>query len=548
MPAGRPRARSRGVQPRAAGPPPGRPRAPRSRWPAGPTAAGGRLRPGGHDPRRRDPEALRTLAGRNEARRGLPPRDGGERPRRAMNLLALALLFSPQQAAPPTATPPATIGEERPLFGGVASGPATAGILELTLDGAIERGLQRNLALLLAQQRIRAARGARWEALSDLLPHLSLYLSETRQKINLEAFGFTGLPGFNLPPLVGPFNVFDARAQLTETLLSLEALEKTRAEKARIDAARFSYQDLRDLIVLVSGSLYLQAVAEQSRIDAARAQLETARALHELAVDRKKAGLVPSVDVLRAEVERAAREQQTILAETRFAKAKLALARAIGLPLGQQFHLADRVTYSPGPVLSLDDALKTAYESRADWKAAQARLRAAESARRSAADQWLPTLEVRGDYGAIGATVGGARVTYTLGAAVRVSVFDGGKRIGKVLQADAALESERMALEDLRGRVRYEVEAAALDVKAAQDRVGVAERAVALAKEELTQAQDRFRAGVANNIDVVEAQEALASATETYISSLYDHNVAKAAMARALGVAEATYKQLLRGE
>ena len=160
----------------------------------------------------------------------------------------------------------------------------------------------------------------------------------------------------------------------------------------------------------------------------------------------------------------------------------------------------------------------------------------------------MPTLEVRGDYGAIGATVGGARVTYTLGAAVRVSVFDGGKRIGKVLQADAALESERMALEDLRGRVRYEVEAAALDVKAAQDRVGVAERAVALAKEELTQAQDRFRAGVANNIDVVEAQEALASATETYISSLYDHNVAKAAMARALGVAEATYKQLLRGE
>jgi len=116
------------------------------------------------------------------------------------------------------------------------------------------------------------------------------------------------------------------------------------------------------------------------------------------------------------------------------------------------------------------------------------------------------------------------------------------------LQADAALEGERAALEDLRARVRYEVEGAALDLKAAQDRVGVAERGMALAKEELTQARDRFQVGVASNIDVVQAQESVAGATESYIASLYDHNVAKAAMARALGLAEATYKQLLRGE
>jgi outer membrane protein TolC len=457
--------------------------------------------------------------------------------------LVLVLLLWTQTPPPPNPL------EERPLFGGVPSGPATSEVLDLTLTNAIERGLQRNLGLLLGEQRVRAAQGARWEALSELLPHVSFYVSETRQKLSLEAFGFTGLAGLpGLPTIVGPFNVFDTRAQVTETVFDFGLFEKVRAEKARVDAARRSYQDLRDLVVLFSANLYMRAVTEESRIDAARAQLETARVLHELALDRKQAGLVPAVDVLRAEVERAAREQETIAAEARFAKAKLSLARAIGLPLGQPFRLADRVAYSPGPALSLEDALKTAYASRSDWKAGAARLRAAEAARRSAAGERLPSLEVWGDYGVLGATAGSARATYTMGAALRVPLFDGGKTIGKVLQADAVLRGERAGLEDLRARIRYEVESAALDLKSTQQRVGVAERARGLAREELNQARDRFQAGVASNIDVVQAQESLAAATENYIASLYEHNVAKAALARALGTAEASYKQLLRGE
>ena len=454
------------------------------------------------------------------------------------------LLLSPQSPLPPP-----NPGDERPVYGGVPAGTPTGDVLDLTLADAIDRGLQRNLALLLGEQRIRAARGARWEALSELLPNVSFKLSETRQKVNLAAFGFTSISGFpDIPPLVGPFDVFDARAQLTDTLFAFNSYEKVRAEQARIDAARLSLQDSRDVVVLISGALYLRAVAEESRIDAARAQLQTARALFELAQDRKKAGLVPSVDVLRADVERARREQETISAEVRLEKAKLALARAIGLPLGQRFRLADRVPYSPARIRPLDEALQTAYENRSDWKAAEARLRAAERARRSARGEWLPSLDVWGDYGALGQTVGSARTTYTLGAAIRVPLFNGGKTIGKVLEAEATLATERAALEDLRARVRYEVESASLDLKAAQDRVTVAERAMLLAKEELTQAQDRFRAGVANNIDVVQAQESVAGATESYIASLYDHNVAKATMGRALGIAAATYKQVLQGE
>jgi outer membrane protein TolC len=430
--------------------------------------------------------------------------------------MSLSLLFF-ILLLPQSPMPPPNPGDERPIFGGVPVGPATGEVLELTLVDAIDRGLQRNLALLLGEQRIRAARGARWEALSEVLPNVSFKLSETRQKLNLEAFGFTSIAGFpNIPPLVGPFDVFDARAQFTETLFALDSFEKVRAEEARIDAAR--------------------------------ALLDTARALLELAQDRKKAGLVPSVDVLRADVERARREQDTIIAEVRFAKAKLALARAIGLPLGQQFHLADRVPYSPARIRPLEEALQTAYANRSDWKAAEARLRAAERARRSATGEWLPSLDLWGDYGALGATAAGARTTYALGAAIRVPLFNGGKTIGKRLEAEAALESERAALEDLRSRVRYEVESASLDLKAAEDRVAVAERAMLLAKEELSQAQDRFRAGVANNIDVVQAQQSVAGATESYIASLYDHNVAKATMGRALGIAASSYKQVLQGE
>jgi len=209
-----------------------------------------------------------------------------------MNLsLVLFLLLSPQQ--PP---PPPNPGDDRPLYGGVPSGPPTAEVLDLTLPGAIERGLQRNLGLLLGEQRVRAAQGARWEALSELLPHLSFRLSETRQKVNLEAFGFTGIVGFpDVPSLVGPFNVFDVRVQVTDTVFAFGSYEKVRAERARIEAARLGLQDVRDLVVLASANLYMRAVAEESRIDAARAQLETARALHELAQDRKKAGLVPSL-------------------------------------------------------------------------------------------------------------------------------------------------------------------------------------------------------------------------------------------------------------
>ena len=209
--------------------------------------------------------------------------------------------------------------------------------------------------------------------------------------------------------------------------------------------------------------------------------------------------------------------------------------------------LTDTMPSPEPPPLAVDEALQRAFLARADWKAAEARVRAAEDARRSARGEALPGLSLGADYGAIGQTVGGALATYTLGAAVRVPLFQGGRVAGRVLAADAALESARALREDLRGRIDYEVRTATLDLQSALARRGVAEEAERLAHEQLRQAQDRFAAGVASNLDVVQAQQAAAAAEEDTISAAYDVNLARANMARGLGMAEEGFRQLVRG-
>jgi len=460
-------------------------------------------------------------------------------------LAAFLLLLAPQASS---STPPGANlqGPQGPLFGGVPTGTATADPLPLSLSDAIDRALRRNLALVLAEQGVRSARGARQEAVGDVMPHLFGRFSAVRQKLSLEAFGFSGFPGID-SPVVGPFNVFDSRVLVTEEL-DLKGLQKARAEGLRVEAARWTYQDTRELVVLVSGNLYLRTLAEQSRVEESRAQAETARALHQLAVDRKTAGVVPGVDVLRAEVELRTREQRVIEAETRLARAKLDLARAIGLPLGQEIQLTDSMPSLVVPPLTLEQTIQMAFAQRSDWKAAQARVQAAEASRRSAQGEGLPGVTLGADYGAIGQTYSDARSTYTLAGAVRVPLFQGGLVAGKVLAADAALKTAQANLEDLRGRIDYDVRVAGLELKSAADRYAVAQTAQSLAREQLRQAQDRFAAGVANNVDVILAQEAVAGAEENVISSLYDVNLARATLGRAVGLAEEGFRQLVRGQ
>jgi outer membrane protein TolC len=432
-----------------------------------------------------------------------------------------------------------------PFWGGVPTGTASSQSIALSLYDALHRALDHNLGVLSAEEAVDRAHGARWLALADLLPNVRGTVSETERKTNLEAFGFPLQPPF--PRIVGPFDVFDARVFVRQPILDFRALNAARAESHRLSAAQFSYQSARDLIVLVTANLYLEAVAAGARMDATRAQLETARALHNQALDMKTAGTVAGIDVLRAEVRVSSEQQRATAASNAFEKSKLQLARMIGLPLRQEFTLSQMLPEMPLPQFTLDEVVAQAYERRPDFLAAQERLKAAESELRAARSGFLPSLEVTGDYGAIGLTVGQALSTFSVAGQVNVPLFEGGRTHGKAAQARADVAQRRNELEDLKASIYYNTRAAFLDLKAAEEQMQTAARTRQLAELQLTQARDRFAAGVANNLEVVQAQEAVAAATEGAIAALYDLNIAKALVLGSPGSLEAAIEKYLGG-
>ncbi len=442
-------------------------------------------------------------------------------------------------ALPPTTT------IQGPLFGSVPTGKPTGAVMPLSALDAIDRGLKYNLALILSQQNTVAARGARYKALADVLPNLTSHVAETVQQISLASFGIS-LPG--VPPIVGPFSVFDARLFATGNLLDLNALNKFRARGEDVNAAQLSVQDTRDLIVLVVGGTYMQALASQARIASVQAQLQTAEALYQQASDMKAAGMVPAIDVLRSQVEMQAQQQRLVAARNDLAKQKLTLGRIIGLPGGQEIELTEKIPVTPAPPLTLDQALDRAYRDRPDYRAAQAQVRAAELSRKAAISEALPTVKLNGDYGVVGRRPTQDQPTYTTAAALNIPIFQGGKVKGDVMQADALLRQREAALNNLRGEIDFQVRTAFLDLQSSAELVQVAQSSIQVAEDALAQSRDRFRAGVANSVEVVQAQEAVASSNENYINSTFAYNVAKLTLARSLGIAERAVKEFLGGK
>ena len=459
--------------------------------------------------------------------------------------LAAGLLAATPAAAQTTPPEGSVFGvpETGTFSGGVPTGERTAEPLELRLADALARGLQHNLGVIIREEGVAGARGERWRALSAVLPDVSGRVSADREVLNLAALGFSGFPG--IPAVIGPFNVFDARISLSQPIVDPEGLFKLRQSNQLLDAAQHNYRNARDLVVLAVTNLYLRALAADSRVSAVRAQLETADALAQLADDRKRAGLVPAIDLVRAELQRQTERQRLVVAENVSAKQKLALARAIGLPLGQDVRLTDVMPFIPATLPSLDDAVKNAYEHREDFQSQQAQVNAARSATKSAAAAHLPSMVVDANWGSIGQTVGSAIPTYTIAANVHVPLFNAGADRAKGIEAAASLRRTEAELEDARGRIYYEVQSALLDADAARRQVDLAAHGVELAEQQLEQARDRFGAGVADTIEVVQAQESVANAHDARVASLYGYNAARAALAGALGLAEEQMSQLL---
>lgn len=425
----------------------------------------------------------------------------------------------------------------------------TPGILPVSLQDAINRGLRQNLGALLASADIRSARGQRWQQLSALLPHVTASPYDETSQVNLAEFGLTGniLP-VKVPVSVGPFSYFDARFAFAQTIFDWASINNARAASQNLKSAEYTYKDARDLVVLAVGYTYLQGIADEARVRTAEAQVQTAQALFQQATDQVQAGTSPAIDALRANVELQTRQQQLIQARNNFSIQKLTIARVIGLPPGQEFDLTEKSPYEPFSGVTLEEALKRAYATRFDYQAAIAAVRAAEDARKAAKAGYLPSISFNADYGAAGTDASTATQVFDVKGTLNIPIFLGGSVHGSVLQAEATLAQARERQENLRVQIDADVRTAFFNLQSSADQVNVARSNIDLANQTLTQSRDRFAAGVTDSVEVVQSQELVASANEQFISSLYNFNFAKISLARAMGLAEENVKLFLKGK
>lgn len=432
--------------------------------------------------------------------------------------------------------------------GSLPTGTATKEPMTLSLQEAVRRGLEYNLGMVSGSQSVRQARAERLSARAATLPDVNGSFLASNQEISLVESGFTKFkfPGFAIPTVLGPFSYFDLRASLSESVLNFTNLHNLRASRETERSTELALKDSREFVVLGVSGQYLQVIAAAARVESARAQVQTSQALYQQALDRNKSGLNARIDVNRSQVELQTQQQRLTSLETDFAKQKLTLARLIGLPLGQPINLTDQAPYHAAAELAVDDALTRAYQKRMDLQAAQSQVRAAEEVERAARAEFRPSVTFNANYGIVG--TGPTRSTYTVSGGVNMPIWRSGRIEADVQQAQAAVAQRKAEYEDLRGQVEYQIRNAFLDIEAAANQVRVAESNRALAGDTLSQARDRFAAGVADTIEVVQAQESVASAEQDYISSLFVHNLAKVSLARSMGEAEQNVGTILQGK
>ena len=429
--------------------------------------------------------------------------------------------------------------------GSLVTGQSTGAVMDLSLDDAIARGLRQNLGLILQTTAQQNAKGQQYQQLQALLPTVTGDASIEVEQVNLAAFGLK-FPG--LHPIIGPFQVEDFRAYLTQSLINVPALENYIAAKHNFAAAKLSAADARDMVVLTVGNAYLLCLADASRIAAVNAELATSKVSLDQATASHDAGISPRLDVLRAQVDYQNEQQSLISTTNQFAKDKLALARTIGLPLDQQIRLTDSEPYAALDNLDPQAAFTQALKNRKDLAAASEQVAAAQAQKTSAWAEQLPTVKFSGDYGDIGETVGHSHETFTATGKLEAPILQIAKTRGDEDVADASYKQAADKLSDQIQQVNADIRDSMLDIQSAAKLVDAAKSNLDLANEELSEAQQRFHAGVSDNLPVSQAQSQTEQANDQYISALYQHNTAKLSLARALGVAETNLKDYLGGK
>jgi outer membrane protein TolC len=458
--------------------------------------------------------------------------------------LFLSLAIAVPSAASGQAPPQAAAPNAGSFQGSVVRNEASPQPIDLSLDDAIQRGLNTNLGIILSGTETAAARAQRLSQLQLLLPSVAFNAKESVQQVDLPADGLR-IPGF--PKVIGPFGYTDVRASLSWSLVDLPSLRNYMAARHNFAAAQLTAADAHDMVVLTVGNAYLLVLADQTEVSSMEAQVQTAKVSLDQAVENHNAGTAPKLDELRARVDYQTLEQQLIAARNALEKDKLALARTIGLPLAQRFTLTDQAPYAVFDQFDVNAMIAQAQANRKDLAALVEQTAAAKEQRKAAAADRLPTLKADVDYGDIGTTLSHSHGTVDATASLSVPVFKEFALRGEAQQAQAQLDTTEAQLSDKKAQVDADVRDALLDIASAQKEVEVARSSVDLANEALNDAQQRYKNGVSDNLAVSQAQQSVAQANDQYVVSLYRDNVAKLSLARALGAGQ-NYKTYVGGK
>lgn len=426
--------------------------------------------------------------------------------------------------------------QEIPGAAKIATGqPAT-----LSYEEAVKLAIDNNLATLRAHERRNEARGEQQQARAPLLPNVSGVAYQASLTENLVALGFQPgtFPGFNTT-FLGPFKNFDARLLLSQKIFGLSAIRNYQAGKAGVRVAELEEALAREQVASRTGLTYLEALRADRAVVAAQANVELAQALLQLAQDQRNAGVATGVDVTRAQARLAEQQVGLAQAQTDSEQARLNLQRLIGLPLGSPLTLTDQLRFVEEPLPSVDTAVTQAAQDRREIQVAEEESKVSKLELQSARAEHLPSLEVVGDYGSSGITPDRFDLpTRRVAVQLNVPIFNGGLTQGKVTAAASRQKQTELELSNIRGQVEEDVRLALTTLRTAAVQVRAADETVTLAQRELEMARDRFRAGVADNLEVITAQTSLANARVAQVTALAQHNAARLNLAAALGRAE----------
>jgi outer membrane protein len=413
-------------------------------------------------------------------------------------------------------------------------------VLQLTLDQAVGLALKQNptaqIAVLTTAQSVQDKNIAR----AALLPQADLDVRDEATRANIQAqFGGRKIPGF--PQHVGPYQIFSAGPSFGGSIFDLTLWKRYQAAKDTANASKATSLSTREQVILLVVSQYIGTLRAVATVQASQSRVDLAQALYDQAADLQKEGVGTGIDTLRANVELQNEKQRLIEAEADRETSLFALSRLLNLDPRQPIDLADSLSFFDTPQPEAEPSIELALAERQEWKSLEEQIKAAGNDKKASQFSRLPSLRFDGNWDYLGTSASTGIPTYTYAASFSMPLFTGGRIHAEITRADLEIKKLEQQQLDLRNQISLDVKTALINLNSARNEVQVANLGVQLSKEEVDQARDRFKAGVANNIEVIQAQDSLARANDNQIAALYRFNQARADLAKSIGQMEKVY-------